>query len=107
VDFDTFLKKVGAQVRRARWAAGLSQEDTSAEVLTFRLLGQLERGNGNPTLRTLFLLARKLDVAVAELVAVESDRATKSPLKSRALRPPKPGRKPAKKRIPVKERRRK
>jgi hypothetical protein len=44
VDFDTFLKKVGAQVRRARWATGMSQEEASAEVLTFRLLGLLERG---------------------------------------------------------------
>jgi transcriptional regulator with XRE-family HTH domain len=101
VDFDAFRKRVGAQVRRARWAAGLSQEDASAEVLTFRLLGLLERGEGNPTLRSLFLLARKLDASVAELVDVETDRAKKPPLKSRPLRPPKPGRKPTPKRMPT------
>jgi transcriptional regulator with XRE-family HTH domain len=29
---------------------------------------ELERGQGNPTLRTLFMLARKLNVRVAEFI---------------------------------------
>jgi transcriptional regulator with XRE-family HTH domain len=47
MDFGTFVKRVGARVRRARWAEGLTQEEVAAAVLTFRLLAELERGRGN------------------------------------------------------------
>lgn len=102
MDFTRFVKLVGANVRRARLAAGLTQEEATAHVITFRLLGELERGTGqtpsNPTLKTLFMLAEKLDVSVAELVDVPGARTGKKPLREREPRPPKPGPKPKKKR---------
>jgi transcriptional regulator with XRE-family HTH domain len=95
VTFREFARRVGANVRRARYAAALTQEDAADRTLTLRVFSQLEGGRGNPTLRALFALAKRLDVSVAELVAVvedaESDRV---PLDARELRPPKRGRKP-------------
>ena len=95
MDFDRFVKLVGANVRRARLAAGLTQEQATAEVITYRLLGELERGkdppSSNPTLRTLFLLAERLGVSVADLVDVPGLRRSKTPLAERPLHPPKPG----------------
>ena len=99
MDFDRFSKRVGVKVRQARWASGMTQVDLAASALTFRLLSGLERGTGNPTLRTLFLLARKLNVSVKELVDVEGDAPNREPLAKRRLSPPKPGPKPRKKRI--------
>lgn len=92
MDFPTFVRRVGANVRRARWAAGKTQEEVAAAALTFRLLGALERGRGNPTLQTLFLLAETLDVTVAELVDVTAPKPKK--VADAVTRRPKPGRKP-------------
>lgn len=92
--FDAFLKAVGVKLREARWAADKTQEEIAAKVLTFRLLAELERGRGNPTLRTLFELARELDVYVHELVDVEPEKPGRVPLKDRKGTPPRRGRKP-------------
>ena len=94
MDFTAFVRRVGANVRKARWAAAMSQEELATDVLTFRLVAELERGNGNPTLRTLFGLARKLDVTVAELLDVQPTRLGHVPLTKRTARPPRRGRKP-------------
>ena len=94
MNFRDFARRVGGRVRQARWAAGLTQEDLAAATLTLRLLSQLESGKGNPTLRTLFLLAKKLDVRVTELVDLGEVDGERVPLEARELRPPKRGRKP-------------
>jgi transcriptional regulator with XRE-family HTH domain len=99
VDFDRFTRRVGVKIRQARWASGMTQVDLAASALTFRLLSALERGTGNPTLRTLFALAKELNVSVKELVDVEGDSSNREPLPKRKLSPPKPGPKPRKKRI--------
>jgi transcriptional regulator with XRE-family HTH domain len=99
VTFREFSRRVGENVRRARWAAGMTQEDLAAAALTLRVLSQLEGGLGNPTLRTLFTLAKKLNVRVAEFIDVEPVAPGREPLVSRELRPPKRGRKPKMRRI--------
>ena len=94
VTFREFARRVGANVRRARYAGALTQEDAAERTLTLRVFSQLELGHGNPTLRTLFALAKRLDVSVAELVAVvEDDKDGRVPLEARELYPPKRGRK--------------
>lgn len=100
MDFGTFVKRVGARVRRARWAEGLTQEEVAASVLTFRLLAQLERGRGNPTLRTLFKLAQKLRVSVSDLLDAGDGPRGAVPLSERVVAPPKRGRKPKPRRLP-------
>ena len=97
MNFRAFAKAVGANVRRARWAAEMTQEELASKALTFRLLSQLERGLGNPTLETLHLLAAALRVRVAELVDVPGDEAKGEPLATRKLKPPRRGPKPKKK----------
>jgi transcriptional regulator with XRE-family HTH domain len=93
MDFGVFVKRVGARVRRARWAEGLTQEQVAAAVLTFRLLAELERGRGNPTLRTLFKLAQKLRVSVKDLVDAGDGPRGAVPLDERQPAAPRPGRK--------------
>ena len=80
MDFARFAKLVGQNARKARWRARLTQEEAAAEALTFRLLAALERGGGNPTLRTLFLLAQKYGVSVADLVTVAGQPVLDEPL---------------------------
>jgi transcriptional regulator with XRE-family HTH domain len=101
VDFKAYKKRVGANVRKARWIAGQTQEETATDVLTFRLLGVLERGGGNPTLQTLFLLAKRLGVSVRDLVEVGGEEPLDVPLhkavvekSTRSGPKPKPRRRP-------------
>jgi transcriptional regulator with XRE-family HTH domain len=94
VDFARFSKVVGSNARKARWRAEQTQEEAASEVLTFRLLAQLERGGGNPTLRTLFLLSRKLGVSVMDLVQVGGEKPLEEPLYAMKVEQP-PRRKPS------------
>ena len=97
VEFETFMRRVGKRVRLGRHAAGLTQEELAHGTVTYRLLGLLERGEGRPTLETLFRISEKLGLSISDLVDVQP-KAGRVPLNDRKLNPPKPGRKPKKKR---------
>lgn len=94
MNFRRYSKLVGVNARKARWRAQLTQEEAAAEVLTFRLLAALERGDGNPTLHTLFLLARKLGVSVKDLVEVAGEPVLDEPLHEMQIEQP-PRRRPS------------
>lgn len=93
VDFERFVKIIGANLRKARWLAGLSQEAASADVLTFRLLAALERGDGNPTLRTLWLLAQRYDIEVRDVIETGKEKPRDVPLPKLVVEKP-PRRRP-------------
>ena len=102
MDFAELLKAVGANVRKARWLRGLTQEELASHGLSYRYLAEIERGERNATLRTLFDLARILDVSVTDLVTVAGEPPRSVPLhRARAVAPAR-GRKP---RAPVKAKR--
>jgi transcriptional regulator with XRE-family HTH domain len=92
VDSGAFLKKVGANLRRARWLAGLTQEQVGG--LSLRYYQDLERGLRNPTLEMLLLLAQQFAVTVADLVNVPGARPAEVRLEDREAAAPPPGRKP-------------
>ncbi len=102
VDVGTLLALVGANLRRARWARGLTQEQVAALGLTYRYYQELERGTRNPTLRTLHLLAETLDTTIAALCDVEPAQTIRAAerLAGYGLGPPPRGRKP---RTPLKK----
>lgn len=64
------LIALGREIRRHRKALGLSQEVLAERAGLHRnYVGFLERGERNPSATTLFVLARALEVRVADLVA--------------------------------------
>jgi transcriptional regulator with XRE-family HTH domain len=64
------LIALGREIRRHRKALGLSQEVLAERAGLHRnYVGFLERGERNPSATTLFVLARALQVRVADLVA--------------------------------------
>lgn len=64
---------LGANVRRLRKAAGLSQEDLAAQVgVDMRYLGGIERGQENPSLAVLEQIAKALRVSVSALLSESS-----------------------------------
>lgn len=70
MDFAVFLKRLGENVRRARWRKGLTQQQAAGESFSTRYLADIERGSRNVTMRTVFDLAALLDVRVADLINV-------------------------------------
>lgn len=67
---------VGQNLRSARKAKGLTQEELSVRTgVAQQHLSELETGKGNPTVVTLYELAQVLDVTVAMLVT-PSDEGT-------------------------------
>jgi XRE family transcriptional regulator, aerobic/anaerobic benzoate catabolism transcriptional regulator len=95
VDFATFLKRLGRNLRRARWRAGMTQQDLAARGITYRYLAELERGVRNPSAQVLFELAGMLGVRVADLVEVGERGAPVDLSKVPDSLAPKPGRKPS------------
>jgi transcriptional regulator with XRE-family HTH domain len=72
VTFEQYQRALGRRIRTARWVLGWTQEDAAAKTkLTFRYFAELERGRANPTMATLFDLARAFGRRVVEFVDVE------------------------------------
>ncbi len=75
MDFATYLKRLGKNVRRARWRRGLTQQQLAGESFSTRYVADVERGARNVSMRTVFELAALLGVRVIDLVNVgESGR---------------------------------
>ena len=63
---------VGRNFARLRKARGLTQEEVEARSgVSQQYLSSLERGRRNPTVITLYELARVLEVTVADLVQTD------------------------------------
>jgi XRE family transcriptional regulator, regulator of sulfur utilization len=90
---ETFRERVAARIQRARWRLGWTQADAAFKTgLTFRYFAEVERAKRNPTLDTIFAIARALKVRVSDLVDVEPGPPVD--LDGLKLEPPKTGRKP-------------
>jgi len=97
VDDTEFLRRLGENVRRARWLVGRTQESLAAAGLSVRYLREVEQGRRNPSALHLKKLARALEVRVVDLVDVEDPQ--RAPqlagrLGDADVHPPKRGRKP-------------
>ena len=65
-----YRRTVGQQIRAYRREAGLTQEKLAEKAgLSYKYLGEVERGVVNVSLDSLMRLAKALKVKVADLVA--------------------------------------
>jgi len=63
------LVKFGQKMQKARKEAGVSQEELAAKLAMHRTyIGMIERGERNPTIRTLYKIAKALKVHASELL---------------------------------------
>jgi transcriptional regulator with XRE-family HTH domain len=69
---ETVQKKIGKNIATLRKVAGLSQTELALRIDKDRQwMNYLEKGNGNPTIKTLFLIATELNVELKELLDFE------------------------------------
>lgn len=63
------LKKFGERLQKVRKEGGISQEKLAAKLAMHRnYIGMIERGERNPTIRTLYKIAKALKVNASELL---------------------------------------
>jgi transcriptional regulator with XRE-family HTH domain len=66
------IKSIGERIRELRLQKGISQEDLSNEAeVPLSQIGRIERGENNPTISTLFVIAQALQVDLKSLVDVK------------------------------------
>lgn len=94
MNLDAFLQHVALNLRKARWAGGLTQEEVAERGISYKHLQEIEGGRRQPTLQTLLLLAEVYGVTVADLVACPGEAADRPLLADLDVTPPKRGRKP-------------
>ncbi|MGH6957394.1 MAG: helix-turn-helix domain-containing protein [Caulobacteraceae bacterium] len=71
---DSDLAALGREIRRRRKERRLSQEQLAERAELHRnYIGYLERGERNPSAKTLFRIARALELSLAELVGRADD----------------------------------
>ncbi|MRX81733.1 helix-turn-helix domain-containing protein [Eggerthella sp. HF-4214] len=72
---DAMLKKMlGAEIRRRRNAAGLSQQEFAQSIGMNRTrIREIERGEGNPQLNTLLRIASGLGTTLQKIFSSISD----------------------------------
>jgi transcriptional regulator with XRE-family HTH domain len=67
--------RVGARVRQLRQARRLTQEELAERAgLSYKFIGEVERGRGNPTLTTLAAISDALGVQLTDLLALDPER---------------------------------
>jgi len=66
----TVSQTIGEKIRYLRIKKGLSQEQLALNAgMNTSYLGQIERGDKNPTINTLEKIARGLDLTIEQLIA--------------------------------------
>ena len=71
-DFEAFNVRVAERINSLRVEKGLNQEDFALEANLHRThIGQIENAKVDPTLSTLFKIAKVFGMTVEELLAVE------------------------------------
>ena len=66
------VERLGVRLKHLRQARKLTQERLAeAAGLSYKFVGEIERGVGNPTLTTLDALAAALQVGITDLLAEE------------------------------------
>lgn len=69
----SLIKAIGSKIRKLRLKENMSQEDLANEAdIPLSQIGRIERGETNPTVSTLFVIAQALKISLPELVDVKT-----------------------------------
>lgn len=79
--------RLGARLRQLRQARRLTQEQLAERSgLSYKFIGEVERGRGNPTLTTLAALSEALGVGLVDLLGLETERPRLTPRQATQVR---------------------
>lgn len=71
---NSIRKKLGEKIRQLRKLRGFTQEQLGEKSgLSYKFIGEVERGTVNPSLDSLISIATALDVSINDLFPVRND----------------------------------
>jgi len=74
---DNIRKKIGETIRHLRKSQGFTQEQLGEKAgISYKFIGEVERGSINPSLDSLIGISQALNVNVKELFPGENDLVT-------------------------------
>lgn len=72
--FEKTVKLLGDRIRILRKAQGLTQQDLGEKTgLNYKFIGEIERGNQNPSIKVLIKIADVLDIEFMELFRIREE----------------------------------
>ena len=72
MSIESFQKKLGKQIAAIRKKTGISQTELALRIDKDRQwMNYIEKGHGNPTIKTLYLIASELNISLKELLDFE------------------------------------
>lgn len=81
----TASQTIGEKIRFMRLKKGLSQEELAFNAkINTSYLGQIERGDKNPTINTLDKIAQGLNMSLEQIIS-SSDKDEKRPVESKSV----------------------
>ena len=79
--------RLGARVKQLRQGRRMTQEQLAERAgLSYKFVGEVERGRANPTLTTLAALADALGVTLIDVLGIDGDRPRLSPRQASQVR---------------------
>jgi len=67
------IKSLGERIRRLRNEKGISQEDLANDAdIPLSQIGRIERGETNPTISSLYVIALALDIELKNLFDIKA-----------------------------------
>ncbi len=79
--------RLGARMKQLRQARRLTQEQLAERAgLSYKFIGEVERGRGNPTLTTLAGISEALGVGLTDLLALDPERPRLTPRQASQVR---------------------
>ncbi|HEY4716472.1 MAG TPA: helix-turn-helix transcriptional regulator [bacterium] len=70
-----FIQALGLNIRKFRKAKGLTQEQLAELAgISYKYLGEIERGETNPSIGTLLVIAQGLNVSLNHIIKFESEK---------------------------------
>jgi transcriptional regulator with XRE-family HTH domain len=79
--------RVGTRLKQLRQAHRLTQEQLAERAgLSYKFIGEVERGRGNPTLTTLAAISEALGVGLVDLLALDPERPRMTPRQASQVR---------------------
>lgn len=78
---EKLVEKIGLRIRGLRKAQGLTQEKLAEKAeISYKYLGEIERGEINPGIINLFKIANGLSLSLKEIVSIDMKSASEESL---------------------------
>ncbi len=79
MEYEEFIEKLGKKIKEIRISQGITQEsmEEGDNGISYRTVQDIENGQSHPSVRSLFKIAKRMNVTLSQIMAVESANSPK------------------------------